>query len=89
MKKKSIYENQSQELLSLFEEAGNNGKVMCVPIDYAKKDHTVMFCNGHGDIFRKPFFVKNSPGRSRLSIGTGKPILCSPFHQSKTCFFWW
>ena len=61
MKKKNIYENQSQELLSLFEEAGNNGKVMCVPIDYAKKDHTVMFCNGHGNIFRKPFFIKNSP----------------------------
>ena len=37
MKKKNIYVNQSQELLSLFEEAGNSGKVMCVPIDYAKK----------------------------------------------------
>ena len=61
MKKKNIYVNQSQELLSLFEEAGNSGKVMCVPIDYAKKDHVVMFCNGHGDILRKPFSVKNSP----------------------------
>jgi len=29
--------------------------------DYAKKDHTVMFCNGHGDILRKPFSIKNSP----------------------------
>ena len=61
MKKNNIYLNQSQELLSLFEEAGNSGKVMCVPIDYAKKDHTVMFCNGHGDILRKPFSIKNSP----------------------------
>jgi len=61
MKKKNIYLNQSQELLSLFEEAGSSGKVMCVPIDYAKKDHTVMFCNGHGDILRKPFSIKNSP----------------------------
>ena len=34
---------------------------MCVPIDYAKKDHVVMFCNGHGDILRKPFSVNNSP----------------------------
>ena len=33
MKKKNIYVNQSQELLSLFEEAGNNEKIMCVPID--------------------------------------------------------
>jgi len=39
MKKKNIYTNQSQELLTLFEEAGNGAKVMCVPIDYAKKDH--------------------------------------------------
>ena len=61
MKKKNIYVNQSQELLSLFEEAGNGTKIMCVPIDYAKKDHIVMFCNGYGHIFRKPFSVKNSP----------------------------
>ena len=61
MKKKNIYVNQSPELLTLFEEAGNNGKIMCVPMDYAKKEHVVMFCNGNGDILRKPFSVKNSP----------------------------
>jgi len=61
VKKNNIYQNQSQQLLSLFEQAGNNAKVMCVPIDYAKKDHVVMFCNGYGDILRKPFSVKNSP----------------------------
>ena len=61
MKKRTIYVNQSQELLALFEEAGNSSKIMCVPIDYAKKDHVVMFCNGYGDILRKPFSVKNSP----------------------------
>ena len=60
MKKKTIYKDQSQELLRLFEEAGNNSKIMCVPIDYAKKDHFVMFCNGYGHILRKPFSVKNS-----------------------------
>jgi len=61
MKKRNIYQNRSQELLSLFEEAGNSAKVMCVPIDFAKKDHIVMFCNGYGDILHKPFSVKNSP----------------------------
>ena len=61
MKKRNIYPNRSQELLSLFEEAGSGTKVMCVPMDYAKKDHVVMFCNGYGDIVRKPFSVKNSP----------------------------
>ncbi len=61
MKKPNIYQNQSQELLHLFEEAGSSEKVMCVPMDYAKNDHLVMFCNGHGDILRKPFSVKNTP----------------------------
>jgi transposase len=61
MKKRTIYTNQSQELHHLFEQAGNGGKLICVPMDYAKKDHVVMFCNGYGDILRKPFSVKNSP----------------------------
>ena len=61
MKKPNIYQNQSQELLHLFEEAGDSDKVLCVPMDYAKNDHLAMFCNGHGDILRKPFSVKNSP----------------------------
>ena len=61
MKKRTIYQNQSQELLHLFEAAGSGAKVMCVPMDYAKKDHLAMLCNGHGAILRKPFSVKNSP----------------------------
>ena len=61
MKKRNIYQNQSQELLHLFETAGRNDKVMCVPMDYAKNDHLVIFCNGNGDILRKPFSVKNTP----------------------------
>ena len=61
MKKKNIFQNQSQEILSLFEMAENRSKVMCIPMDYAKKDHMVMFCNGNGKIIRKPFSIKNSP----------------------------
>lgn len=60
MKKRNIYRNQSEEILSLFESAGDRSKVMCIPMDYAKKDHVVMFCSGNGDILRKPFSVKNS-----------------------------
>jgi len=36
MKKRNIYQKQSQELLHLFEEAGSSAKVMCVPMDYEK-----------------------------------------------------
>lgn len=61
MNNRNIYQDQSQELLDLFENAASNAKVMCVPIDYAKQDHVAMFCNGFGDILRNPFTVKNSP----------------------------
>ena len=37
MKKRNIYQNQSQEIVNLFEAAGSNEKIMCVPMDYAKK----------------------------------------------------
>ena len=60
MKKKNIFQNQSQEILALFEMAENRSRVMCVPMDYAKKDHMVMFSNGNGQILRKPFSIKNS-----------------------------
>jgi transposase len=61
MKQRNIYQDRSQELSMLFEQAGSNSNIMCIPIDYAKKDHVVMFCNGYGDILRKPFNVKNTP----------------------------
>lgn len=61
MKKRSIYGQQSQELLCIYEEAGTSKKVLVGAIDYAKKDHVVMLCNGNGDILRKPFAVKNTP----------------------------
>ena len=68
MKKTSIYSERSQELLALFEKVGNPSKLMCVPIDYAKKDHLVMFCNGNGEVLRKPFSVKNSVDGVRYLI---------------------
>ena len=61
MKKRSIYGQQSQELLRIYEEAATSKKVLIGAIDYAKIDHVVMFCNGNGDILRKPFTVKNTP----------------------------
>jgi hypothetical protein len=60
MKKSNIYPNRSQELLALFEKAGSLSKLMCVPNDYTKEDHMAMFCNGNGEVLRKPFSVKNS-----------------------------
>jgi transposase len=61
MKKRTIFQQQSQELMSIYEEAGTSKKVLVVPMDYAKKEHFVLFCNGNGDILRKPFGVWNTP----------------------------
>ena len=61
MKKRTIFQQQSQELLRIYEEAGNSKKVLVVAMDYAKKEHTIMLCNGNGDILRKPFGVWNNP----------------------------
>ncbi len=73
MKKRTIFQQQSQELMCIFEEAGTNKKVLVVAMDYAKKDHTIMFCNGNGDVLRKSFSVKNTPeGADYLVEQVGK-----------------
>ena len=41
-KRKNIFQNQSQEILAIFEMAGSRSKVMCVPMDYAKKQRENM-----------------------------------------------
>jgi transposase len=61
MKKRSIYGQQSQALMRIYEEAGRSSKVLVGAIDYAKRDHVAMLCNGNGDILKKPFPVKNTP----------------------------
>ena len=60
MKTKSIYRSLSQQLSALFEGAQEPGKVLCVPLDLAKRTHQCLFCNGHGEILRKPFGVHNT-----------------------------
>lgn len=47
--------------MRIYEDAGNSKKILVVAMDYAKKEHIIMFCNGNGDILRKPFGVRNTP----------------------------
>ena len=60
MGNRTIYQAQSQDLLTLFEDAGHPSKIMCVALDYAKATHTALLCNGAGEYLRKPFPVYNS-----------------------------
>lgn len=58
----SIYTNADPQLLKLFEQAGHLCKVLCAPLDFAKKSHATLFCNGAGDVLKKAFHVPNSSG---------------------------
>jgi transposase len=58
---KSIFPRKNQNLLDLFESAKHPGKVVCVPIDYAKKSHTALICDGGGRRLKGSFSVENSP----------------------------
>jgi transposase len=57
----SIFQRQNPAIEKLFVEAGSPKKVMCVPIDYAKKQHTALVCNGEGMPLRGTFNIYNNP----------------------------
>jgi len=60
MKHRNIFTSQNQTIIRLFEEAGQPEKVLCIPLDYAKKTHVALCCNGSGKILKKAFPVKNT-----------------------------
>jgi hypothetical protein len=57
----SVYRNQSILIRALFERAGDPRKVLCVSLDYAKRKHLALVCDGHGDILKAAFPVENNP----------------------------
>ena len=56
----SIFRRANPAIQQLFEKAGSPKKVMCIPIDYAKKQHTALVCNGEGMQLRTPFHIHNT-----------------------------
>jgi len=56
----SIFQRSNPAIEKLFAEAGSPKKVMCIPIDYAKRQHTALVCNGEGMQLRGPFNVHNT-----------------------------
>ena len=57
----SIFTRKNQSLISLYEEAGDSKKVACVALDYAKKTHTALICDGAGRRLKGSFSVANNP----------------------------
>ena len=63
----SIYSKQNPKIHAILEHAGDSRKVLAVALDYAKRKHMALFCNGLGDVLKKPFAVENSkPGLKQL-----------------------
>jgi transposase len=63
----SIYSKQNPKIHAILEQAGDSRKVLAVALDYAKRKHMALFCNGLGDVLKKPFAVENSkPGLEQL-----------------------
>ena len=57
----SIFQRKNPAIEKLFAAAGSPKKVMCIPIDYAKAQHTALVCNGEGLQLRSPFHIHNTP----------------------------
>jgi len=56
----SIYSKADEPVLKFFEQIKDSSKLLCVALDYAKSKHTVLFCNGAGEILKKSFAVENA-----------------------------
>jgi len=57
----SIFQRSNPAIEKVFQNAGSPRKVMCVPIDYAKRQHTALVCNGKGEQLRSVFNIHNTP----------------------------
>jgi len=56
----SVYRNQSVQIRAVFEKAASPRKVLCVALDYAKRKHVALCCDGNGDVLKQPFAVENN-----------------------------
>jgi transposase len=66
---KSIFQRANPAIEKLFASAGSPRKVMCIPIDYAKRQHTALVCNGEGLQLRSPFNIQNNPAGLKFLEG--------------------
>lgn len=76
MIKESIYGERCQLVRECFSRAGEPDKVLIVPIDMAKAEHTAMICRGTGEyLHRRPLRVYNSPEGSDFLVDKVKVMM--------------
>lgn len=69
MKKRNLYGARSQAVRECLDRAGGPDKVLVVPMDLAKKEHTAVVCLGDGECLCKAFAVRNSPEGADHLVG--------------------
>jgi transposase len=55
----SVFGKQSRELSKLYQDAPSPRQILCVALDYAKSKHLALCCDGHGDVLKAAFPVRN------------------------------
>jgi DNA-binding response OmpR family regulator len=83
----SIYAKQHRKIQEIFETAGSPGRVLCVSMDYAKAKHVALFCNGFGDVFKKPFPVDNLPSGFKALLKEVKSVCKERKIKAEHVFF--
>lgn len=56
---KSIFPRSCPAIENVFHDAGSPRKVILLPLDYAKRSHTALACDGEGRQLRAPFDIQN------------------------------
>ena len=73
---KNIYGDRCQLVSECFKRGDSPEKVLIVPIDMAKAEHTAMMCRGTGEyLHRKPLRVYNSPEGSDFLVDKVKAMM--------------
>lgn len=83
----SIFQRTNPAIENLFQKAGSPRKVMCIPIDYAKRQHTALVCNGEGKQLRGPFYIHNTPDGVDFVEGIVKGLCKKHSIQRQHVFF--
>lgn len=60
MNSKHVFKHLNQDICEIFERAGHPDRVACVILDYAKRSHKALICDGTGRSLKEPFDVENT-----------------------------
>jgi transposase len=83
MNKQTIYPQRSQELAAFFSTGTPPEKLLIVPMDFAKGDHTAQFCRATGEfLLQRPLTVYNTAAGADY-LENRIQAICRKYHISR------